>query len=152
MGTWLNLCKALFGSIGILAQKHVILLTDGENNAGNVDPQTAAEVARAMKVRVYTIGVGTDAGGGGPFGRGGDGVDEASLKKIADTTKGRYFRATDERALKGVYQEIDRLEKSKVESTQFDNFNDLAPWLVIPAVALLALELLGRWTRFVRVP
>lgn len=132
--------------------KVVILLTDGENNAGKIDPMTAAEAARASGVRVYTIGVGSDVFQQNPFGQPAAGIDESTLQRIAELTEGKFYRATDMESLAQIYAEIDKLEKSKVESTQFDNFNDLAPWLLLPAVAFLLFELLLRSTRFVRIP
>lgn len=132
--------------------KVVVLLTDGENNAGKIDPLTAAEAARAIGVRVYTIGVGTMAHQSSPFAAPGAGIDEPTLRKIAELTNGRFFRATDNEKLKQIYDEINKLEKSRVESTQFDNFNDLAPWLLFPSLLLLLGELTLRSTRFVRVP
>ena len=131
--------------------KVAILLTDGENNAGNISPMTAAEAAKASKVRVYTIGVGSDS----PhmFGMAPEaGIDEESLQQIADMTGGLYFRATDNKKLAQIYEQIDRLEKSRVESTQFDNFNELIHWLAIPALLLLLLEIVLRNARFVKVP
>jgi Ca-activated chloride channel family protein len=133
--------------------KVVILLTDGENNAGKIDPQKAAEAARALGVRVYTIGVGSNAPQIGPFGMRVDaGLDEATLKQMAEITGGQYFRAVDEQKLNDIYQQIDKLEKSKIESTQYDNFNELVHWFVVPALLLLLLEMALRSTRFVLLP
>jgi Ca-activated chloride channel family protein len=133
--------------------KVVILLTDGENNAGKIDPLTAAEAAKTSKVRVYTIGVGTEMRRSGPFNlRREAGLDEATLKKIAETTGALYFHATDNQKLQNIYAQIDRLEKSRVESTQFDSFNDLVAYLAIPALLLLGFELLLRTTRFIKIP
>lgn len=132
--------------------KVVVLLTDGESNAGKIDPLTAAEAARVSKTRVYTIGVGSE-GQSGMFGMPSDGgIDEKSLSKIAEMTNGLYFRATDADKLKSIYDQIDKLEKSRVESTQYDNYNDLAAFLIFPSVLLLGLELLLRSTRFIKVP
>ncbi|MBX7246592.1 MAG: VWA domain-containing protein [Candidatus Sumerlaeaceae bacterium] len=133
--------------------KIIILLTDGANNAGKIDPNTAAEAAKASKVRVYTIGVGGSGPVRTPFGIvADDGVDEKNLTRIANTTGGRFYRATDNASLASIYEQIDKLEKSKVEATQFDNFNELAPWLILGAVGMLLLELLLRSTRFLKVP
>lgn len=134
--------------------KVIILLTDGENNAGKIDPIKAAEAAEAMKVRVYTIGVGSDVPQAGPFGvmTQSAGIDEASLEKMAGMTGGLYFRATDSRKLEDIYSQINRMEKSKVESRQFDNFNDLVHLFAFPALLLLLGEVLLRSTRFLAVP
>lgn len=133
--------------------KVVILLTDGENNAGKIDPQKAAEAARALGAKVYTIGVGSNSPQIGPFGMRVDaGLDETTLKQMADTTGGKYFRAGDAETLQDIYQQIDQLEKSKIESMQFDNFNDLLHWFVVPGLFLLLLELGLRSTRFVLLP
>lgn len=136
--------------------KVIVLLTDGENNAGKIDPLTAAEAAKALKVRVYTIGVGTDAasaGGvfGGLFGPEA-GLDEKTLKAIADKTGGLYFHATSNEKLREIYRQIDKLEKTRIQSTQFDRFNELAPWFIAAALAFVALELLLTTTRGVKVP
>lgn len=133
--------------------KVVILLTDGENNAGKIDPIKAAEAARAMGVKVYTIGVGSNMPQVGPFGMRVDGgIDEATLTQMANMTGGRYFRASDQQKLDNIYKQIDKLEKSKIESTQYDSFNELVAWLVAPALLLLMLEVALRSTRFVLVP
>ncbi len=130
-----------------------ILLTDGENNAGKIDPLKAAEAARALGIKVYTIGVGSNSSQIGPFGMRLDaGLDETTLKQIAELTGGVYFRATDEEKLSEIYEQIDKLEKSKIEATQFDNFNDLVHWFAVPALLLLLLEAALRSTRFVLVP
>lgn len=133
--------------------KVVILLTDGENNAGKIDPIKAAEAARALGVKVYTIGVGSNTPKIGPFGMRVDaGIDEATLQKMAEITGGRYFRAVDQEKLTGIYEQIDKLEKSKIESTQYDNFNDLVHWFVFPAMLMLLIELGLRSTRFILLP
>ena len=132
--------------------KVVILLTDGENNAGRIAPLVAAEAAKTMGTRVYTIGVGSDATMS-PFRNAREpGIDEEMLTRIAEMTGGLYFRATDEKRLSGIYEQIDRLEKSRVESTQFDNFNELAPWLLLAALLLLGTEIALKSTRLVKVP
>lgn len=109
--------------------KVVILLTDGVNNAGTVQPLDAALIAQQLGVRVYTIGVGTQGMALSPVGRYPDGslhfdyaqvdIDEKTLKAIASSTGGQYFRATDERKLRDIYAEIDRLEKTRIEVEQF---------------------------------
>ena len=127
----------------------IVLLTDGENNAGKIDPMTAAEAARASNIRLYTIGVGTFTSG--PAGRTA-GVDEKNLTQIAELTGGKFFLATDRKKLEETYALIDRLERTRVESSQYDNFNDLAPWILIPALLLLLLETTLRSFRYVRIP
>lgn len=141
--------------------KVVILLTDGVNNAGEIDPQTAAEAARAFGARVYTIGVGTT--GEAPylledprFGRRYVKVvvriDEESLKAIAARTGGRYFRATDPAALESVYREIDRLERSPLSGRRPVVRIDRYLWLLLPALGLLVLEGALRGGLFRRIP
>jgi Ca-activated chloride channel family protein len=130
--------------------KVVVLLTDGQNNAGMVDPTTAARVAASLGIKVYTIGVGTRGRAPIPvddpvFGRRLISVevdiDEITLRKIAELTGGEYFRATDRRELREIYHRIDQLEKSKVESETFVEYSDRFAWLVLPALGLLVLEL-----------
>ena len=116
--------------------KVIILLTDGENTAGELEPVAAAEVAQTMGIKIYTIGVGTK--GQAPFpvlnrftGRQmvrmiEVNIDEETLQKVAQTTGGKYFRATDTDSLMGIYQEIDQLEKTKVESKNFTDYRELA--------------------------
>ncbi|WP_187774941.1 vWA domain-containing protein [Pedobacter sp. BS3] len=107
--------------------KVIILLTDGSNNMGAIPPLTAAEIARQFNIRVYTIGVGTNGYAPypvqTPFGiqyqRMPVQIDEATLTKIATTTGGKYFRATNNQALKNIYERIDKLEKAKIEVTQY---------------------------------
>jgi Ca-activated chloride channel family protein len=127
----------------------VILLTDGENNAGKIDPLTAAEAARASNIRVYTIGVGTFTN---QAGRRTAGVDEKNLTEIAKITGGQFFLATDRRKLEETYAQIDRLERTRVESSQYDNFDDLATYILIPALLLLLFETALRSFRYVRIP
>ncbi|HEX5131012.1 MAG TPA: VWA domain-containing protein [Candidatus Krumholzibacteria bacterium] len=128
----------------------VILLTDGQNNAGMVDPTTAARVAASLGVKVYTVGVGTRGRAPMPiddpvFGRRlvsvDVNIDEPTLRQIADLTGGSYFRATDRAQLEEIYDRIDQLEKSKVESETYVEYTDRFIWFVIPALAILLLEL-----------
>ena len=130
--------------------KVVVLLTDGQNNAGMVDPATAARVAASLGLRVYTIGVGTRGRAPIPvddpvFGRRLISVevdiDEVTMRKIADLTGGKYFRATDTDELVSIYNQIDQLEKTKVESESFVEYTDRFLWLIIPALGLFVLEL-----------
>ncbi|MGC4056777.1 MAG: VWA domain-containing protein [Chitinophagaceae bacterium] len=114
--------------------KVVILLTDGVNNTGLIDPNTALEIAKALKVRVYCIGVGTRGEAPYPVPLPGGGVqkqmvpveiDEALLRTIATQTGGKYFRATNNASLTGIYDEIDQMEKSKAQVNSFKHFTDL---------------------------
>ena len=130
----------------------VVLLTDGENNAGAVDPQTAAEAAAALGVRVYSIGVGATSAFG-PLGAGArDGLDEATLQAVARTTGARYFRATDTDALRAIYDEISRLETTRVETPVDRPVDERYGLFLWPALALLALDVLLATTRLRRVP
>ncbi len=136
--------------------KIAILLTDGVNNAGDVQPLTAAELAREFSIKVYTIGVGTRGLAPTPIARRQDGeyvygisevnIDEALLQKIAESTGGQYFRATDEKSLSAIYAEIDRLERSQVEITRSDSSSELFAWFLFPALLLLVAEVLLRLT------
>jgi Ca-activated chloride channel family protein len=128
----------------------VILLTDGQNNAGMVDPITAARVAASLGVKVYTVGVGTRGRAPMPiddpvFGRRlvsvDVDIDEPTLRRIAELTDGRYFRATDRAELEEIYDRIDALEKSKVESETYVEYTSRFAWFVILALGLLMLEL-----------
>lgn len=127
----------------------IILLTDGVNNAGDIDPLTAAEAARALGIRVYTIGAGKP--GRVPFPVPGffgmerqyidSELDEELLQEVANRTGGRYFRAEDTAGLQAVYAEIDRLEKSRYELQRLDRYTEVFPWLLTPGLLLLA----GAW-------
>ena len=136
--------------------KVVILLTDGLNNAGSVDPYTAAEMARLFGVRVYTIGVGSYGTAPypvqTPFGTQIQQmkveIDEKLLTNVANTTGGKYFRATSNQKLDEVYQEIDKLERSKIEVTEFRRLHEEFYPLVAWALALLLLEFILRKTIF----
>lgn len=136
--------------------KVVILLTDGLNNAGSVDPYTAAEMAKIFGVRVYTIGVGTYGTAPypvqTPFGTQIQQVkveiDEKLLTQMANMTGGKYFRANNNKKLDEVYQEIDKLERSKIEVTEFRRLHEEFYSLVAWALALLLLEFLLRKTIF----
>ena len=136
--------------------KVVILLTDGMNNAGSVDPYTAAEMAKIFGIRVYTIGVGTY--GTAPFPQQTPfgtqivqmkvDIDEKLLATIANSTGGKYFRANNNQKLDEIYQEIDKLERSKIEVTEFRRLHEEFYPLVAWALALLLLEFLLRKTIF----
>lgn len=127
----------------------VVLLTDGDNNAGKISPLTAAEAAKALGVKVYTIGAGTKGYAPIPmrdmFGRKvyqnvKVDVDEETLKKIADMTNAEFYRATDTKSLTQIYDQIDHLEKSTVEMKQYTQYRDLFPWLLGAGLGLLALQ------------
>lgn len=126
----------------------VVLLTDGANNAGTVDPITAAKVAKALGVKIYTIGAGREENARFPvetfFGRQYvrqySPIDEATLKGIADIGDGRYFRATSPEKLTEIYKEIGKLERTRIETKQYVEYSELAHGLVLPAFALLLLE------------
>ena len=136
--------------------KVVILLTDGMNNAGSVDPYTAAEIAKLYGIRVYTIGVGTYGTAPYPvqtmFGTQMQQmkveIDEKLLNTIANQTGGKYFRANNNKKLDEIYQEIDKLERSKIEVTEFRRLHEEFYPLVAWAIALLLLEFLLRKTIF----
>ncbi len=136
--------------------KVVILLTDGMNNAGSVDPYTAAEMAKLFGVRVYTIGVGSYGTAPypvqTPFGTQMQQmkveIDEKLLTTIANSTGGKYFRATNNQKLDEIYAEIDKLERSKIEVTEFRRLHEEFYPLVALALALLLLEFLLRKTIF----
>ncbi len=138
----------------------IILLTDGVNNRGFIDPMTAAGIAQSFGIRVYTVGVGTQGMAPypqqTPFGIQYQNIpveiDEALLQKIADMTGGKYFRATDNRTLKDIYGEIDRLEKSKIEVTQFRRYTEEFYTAGIASGILLLLELLLAHTIFRSLP
>jgi Ca-activated chloride channel homolog len=135
--------------------KIVILLTDGENNAGYISPLQAAELAKDLGIRVYTVGIGTEGIVMSPAQRQADGTylfaqrmmqfDTELLRQMAQMTGGRFYRAYSERDLEGIYAEIDRLEKTKVEVTTLQHETPLFPWLIAGAVSLLALGMLLRW-------
>lgn len=129
----------------------VVLLTDGQNNAGTIDPTTAAKVAAALGIKVYTIGVGTKGRAPMPvndpiFGKRlvsvEVNIDEEMLTKIAELTEGQYFRATDREELIEIYEQIDEMEKTRVESETFVNYTDRYRWLLLPALGLFLMELL----------
>lgn len=135
--------------------KIVILLTDGIHNAGRLTPPDAAQAAAALGIKVYTVGAGSDqprATGIFGFVQGGNEIDEATLKKIAEITKAKYFRATDLKSLEETYQAIDEMEKTKIELDQFTRYEEkFAPFLVLGLLCLAFETLLG-FTRLGRLP
>lgn len=135
----------------------IVLLTDGANNSGQIDPLTAAEIAKALDIRVYTIGAARPGPAPLPFPDGrieyrDSEIDEETLRQIADITGGLYFRAEDERGLQEIYDTINELERSQVEVRTFTRYTELAVWLILPAGFLLAVEMLLRRTVFRTIP
>lgn len=138
----------------------VVLLTDGENNGGLIDPETAKEIAKAFQIKVYTIGVGTDGYAPTPVNtpmgvvmqQAKVSIDEKQLNAIASETGGKYFRAKDNEGLTGIYDEINGLEKSKVEITSRTRYTEKFFPFVIAALALIFLEMLLKFTVFRKFP
>jgi Ca-activated chloride channel family protein len=138
--------------------KIIILLTDGVNNLGSLDPISAAEIAKTYGIKVYTVGVGTNGMANFPVAKDANGnivfqpqkveIDEKLMQEIATITNGKYFRATDNKKLEAIYDEIDRLEKSKITENRFMMFDEqFRPWLLI-GLFLLALEMILSRTIF----
>ena len=141
--------------------KIAILLTDGENNAGNIDPLTAAQAAKALDIKVYTIGMGKEGGAFVPYRDPIFGlqyspnrtyVDEETLIQIAEITDGRYFRATNNQKLSEIYQEINQLETTKIEVTEYTRYKELAAYPLLLATLLLMLEIVLSNTRLRKIP
>jgi Ca-activated chloride channel family protein len=141
--------------------KVVILLTDGRNNAGEIDPLTAAELSKTYGMKIYTVGAGTK--GLAPYPTKGlfgmktyrsieIDIDDDGLTEIAKITGGKYFRATDTRSLKEIYRQIDSLEKTKMEEAIYTEYDELFHYLVIPALGMLLFEVVLANTRFRRIP
>lgn len=132
--------------------KVIILLSDGVNNSGYINPMTAAEMARTLGIKVYTIAVGTEGEALTPISQTSDGrfiyglarveIDEALLQSIAQNTGGKFYRATNELALQRVYEDIDKLEKTKIEVTSYTRYSDEYPLFVGIGLLLLLLEAL----------
>ena len=129
--------------------KIVILLTDGQNNAGRVSPLTAADAASALGIKVYTIGAGTrglapyptrDAFGNTVYRPIQVDIDEETLANIAQTTGGRYFRATNTASLQSIYETIDQLERTPFRAPLYLDYYELYPWCIVWALALIGLE------------
>lgn len=127
------------------ASRVVILLTDGEQNAPSISPLDAAQLARALGIRVYTIGVQSPQSASGM----GDTPDAQTLQAMADATGGQYYPADNPKALADVYTSIGNLETSHIGRERFEQFNELGPWLVGAAAVLLMVEiaLRGTWLR-----
>jgi Ca-activated chloride channel family protein len=141
--------------------KVVVLLTDGVSNAGRVDPLNAAEIAKALGVKIYTIGAGSkgkvpypakDFFGNKVYQWTVIPIDESALKDIAEITSGVYFRAKDTGGLKKIYSEIDKLEKTKVEVKSYTEYKELFSPFVLLALILLFIENILRYTRFRTLP
>jgi Ca-activated chloride channel family protein len=138
----------------------IILLTDGVNNAGQIDPLTAAQAATALDIKVHTIGaarpgqvpVPVDTLFGPTTRLVESEIDEETLQKIASETGGLYFRAKDTAGLQQIYDQINQLEKSEVEVQVFTRYRELAGWLLLPALGLIVLEMLLRKTWFRSLP
>ncbi len=142
--------------------KTIILLTDGRSNAGTIDPLTAAKTAQAMGIKIYAVGTGKRGGGIFPvqdaFGHTqyakipGEEIDEETLTRVAETTQGKYFRATELSELKQIFEEIDRLEKTEVLPPKILEFDELYPSFVVFGLFLLGVEVLLRGTLFFTIP
>jgi Ca-activated chloride channel homolog len=136
--------------------KIIILLTDGENNAGYIQPLDAAEIAKTLGVRVYTVGIGTDGAAIAPVSRDAytgkfefamrsTSLNTELLEQIASLTGGKFYRAFDEQDLSEIYATIDKLEKTQIEVTTIQRTTELFYWFVSTGMLLLALEILFRW-------
>jgi len=138
----------------------IILLSDGRNNAGELDPLTAANLAKTYGIKVYTIGAGKEGEALYPF----DtqfgqrlmpvrvDIDEKSLREIAQMTGGKYFRAEDEQSLATIYQEISQMEKTEYQVKEYTNWRELFPWFLLPAFGLLLGERILEATILRRLP
>lgn len=141
--------------------KVVILLTDGRNNAGEIDPFTAAEIAKTLGIKVYTIGAGTkglapfpaiDLFGNTVMRQVKIDIDDDALREIAKITDGKYYRATDTESLKEIYRQIDKLEKTESEVTQYTEYSELFHYFLLPAFGLLLFELGLTKTKLRKIP
>jgi len=141
--------------------KVVILLTDGMNNTGKISPLAAAEAARALGVKIYTIGVGVrgkapipvrDEAGNMRLVMAQVDVDEKTLQAVADQTGGKFYRATDTDSLQKIYEQINRLETSAHTIQKFEHYDELYSWALIPALAILGFVFLLQQTRYRRLP
>ena len=136
--------------------KVIILLTDGVNNAGFIDPLTAAELAKEYDIKIYSIGLGTNGLALSPVGINARGklnyaniqveIDEELLTQISEMSGGKYFRATDNSKLKEIYNEIDKLEKTEIEEFKYYSVDEKFRVFLIPAILLIAFELLTKFT------
>lgn len=141
--------------------KVIILLTDGENNAGMIDPLTAAQAATAFGIRIHAIGVGSPEGAlmpyddplfGRQYARVVTKVDEKSLKEISSATGGKFFMATDRTALQKIYKEIWRMEKTRFKVNEYQKYRELFPIFLLPALLLLGAEFILSQTVWLKLP
>lgn len=158
--------SAIASSVGHLRDSNaksriIILLTDGVNNAGAVNPLTAAEAAKALGIKIYTIGAGTrgeapvpvrDAFGGMHLQKMKVEIDEEMLKQVSAATGGQSFRATDTDSLEKIYESINQLEKTTRKLKKYQQYDELFLWFLAPGLALLLLEVILTQTRFRRLP
>lgn len=158
--------SAIASSVGHLRDstaksRIIILLTDGVNNAGAVNPLTAAEAAKALGIKIYTIGAGTRGDAPMPvqdaFGRTHlqtvkVEIDEDMMREVATATGGQYFRATDTNSLEKIYDSINQLEKTTRKLKKYQQYDELYLWFLVPGLGLLLLELCLTQTRFRRLP
>ena len=133
--------------------KVIILLSDGSNNAGSIDPISAAKIAKEYGIKVYTIGAGTNQSITQIPGRGfvRNEIDEETLIGIADVTNAKYFRAIDKASLSGIYSEIDKLEKSEISVSYFSSFEEVYIWFILLGFVFIILSELLRTYYFRRV-
>jgi Ca-activated chloride channel family protein len=140
--------------------KVIVLLTDGRNNAGNISPQQAAEIAATFDIKVYTVGVGThgkapflvDTVFGQSYVYQEVDLDEDTLQAIAQNTGAKYFRATDRKTLEDIYNQIDQMEKSEVIKKEHSEYNELFPRFLYAGLFLLLLEIILSNTRLLKIP
>ena len=133
--------------------KVIILLSDGSNNVGSIDPISAAKIAKEYNIKVYTIGAGTNQSITQIPGRGfvRNEIDEDTLKGIAEVTNAKYFRATDKKSLSGIYREIDNLEKSEITVSYFSSYQEIYIWFLSIGFFLLIIHEILRSYYFRRV-
>ena len=140
--------------------KVIVLLTDGVNNTGQINPQTAAQLAKTYNMKIYAVGVGIRGNAlypiddpifGKRYVRLPSELDEESLTQIAAATGGQYFRATDATSLEEIFRRIDEMEKTEIEVKHYTRYTDLFWYLLLPALCLLVLEVVLSNTRFMRI-
>jgi len=141
--------------------KVIVLLTDGRNNSGEIDPFTAAGLAKTFGIKIYTIGAGTkglapfpvtDLFGNKVMRQVKIEIDDETLQEIAKITGGEYYRATDTESLKEIYQQIDKLEKTETEITQYTEYKEIFHYFLLPAFGILLFELCLTKTKFRKIP